>query len=275
LITPEPRGTRHEVAGDRLRLSALRYASAGPDLVIIGGITTTATALDFLAHELSKRYNVVVPDLRGRGRSDRSGPGRYSLDDYAADVDAVIATFALRQPVLVGHSLGARIAARWAADRAEHGPLLLVDPPLSSKQRPYPTSWDGFAAQLDQARAGTTADGIRQWYPNWPERELAIRAQELPTCDESAVRETHQGFEIDDFEADWIRLTPPVTLLYGANSPMVHEDDARRLAELAPAAGMFAVPGAGQMVPWDNLPAFLAAVDQALMTTSRSGGEDG
>ena len=274
MIAPEPRGVRHDVAGAGVRLSTLHYASPGPDLVIIGGITSTATALDFLAHELSESYNVVVPDLRGRGRSDRAGPGRYSLDDYAADLDAVIAAFALRDPVLLGHSLGARIAARWAAERAEHGPLLLVDPPLSSKHRPYPTSWDAFASQLEQARGGTTADEIREWYPTWPDRELAIRAQELPTCDETAVRETHEGFQTDEFEADWVRLTTPVTLLHGVNSPMVTTDDARRLANLNTDAVVIAVPAAGHMVPWDNLAGFLAAVGQALPMTSRTGGTD-
>ncbi|HET7529327.1 MAG TPA: alpha/beta hydrolase [Mycobacteriales bacterium] len=274
MIAVDPRVSRHDVPGAGLRLSVLHYESAGPDLVILGGITSTATALDFIAHELSDRYNVIVPDLRGRGHSDRSTAGHHTLDDYVADLEAVIAAMSLSDPVLLGHSLGARIAARWAAERAAHGPLLLVDPPMSNKQRPYPTSWETFAAQMEQARAGTTADGVRHWFPDWPKRELAIRAQELPTCDETAVRETHEGFETDEFEVDWVRLTPPVTLLYGANSRMVTADDARRLAEMAPQAGVIAVPDAGHMVPWDNLPGFLAAVDAALMTTSRSGGDD-
>jgi N-formylmaleamate deformylase len=272
--THEPRGTRHDVVNDKLRLSVLEYETPRPALVIVGGITSTATALDFIADEFSDRYRVVVPDLRGRGHSDRSGPGRYGLDDYASDLDALLTAFSLRRPILMGHSLGARIVARWAAQHADHGPLLLVDPPMSNKRRPYPTSWDTFSAQIDEARAGTTADGVRQWFPDWPERELAIRAQELPTCDEVAVRETHEGFEMDDFEADWGRLTAPVALLYGANSRMVTTDDARRLADLAPHANVIAVPASGHMVPWDNLPAFLAAVDAALMSTPPSGGED-
>jgi N-formylmaleamate deformylase len=264
----EPRGTRHHVASDGPRLSALQYAPPRRDLVIVGGITSTATALDFVAYALSERFNVVVPDLRGRGHSDRGGPGRYTLNDYVADLEAVIGAFDLRNPVLMGHSLGARIVARWAAERVEHGALLLVDPPMSNKQRPYPTSWETFVAQLEQGRAGTDVEGVRAWFPDWPDRELAIRAQELPSCDETAVRETHEGFESDEFEDDWVRLTPPVTLMYGARSRMVTQDDARRLAELAPKAGVIAVPDAGHMVPWDNFPAFLAAVDAALMTIS-------
>lgn len=274
MIAVDPRVTRRDLPGDGLRLSAVHYESTGPDLVILGGITSTAIALDFIAHELSDRYNVVVPDLRGRGHSDRSGPGRYKLDDYVADLDAVIAALSLRNPVLLGHSLGARIAARWAAGRSSHGPLLLVDPPMSHRHRPYPTTWETFAAQLAEAHNGATADAVRRWFPDWPERELAIRAQELPTCDEIAVRETHEGFETDDFEADWTRLTPPVTLVYGAKSRMVTADDARRLANTAPEAAVIPVPDAGHMVPWDNLPGFLAAVDAALMTTSGPGGDD-
>ena len=71
--------------------------------MLIPGITSTATAVDFLARELCGTYNVVVPDLRGRGRSDRAQLGHYGLNDYAGDLDAVIGEFGLHTPTLIGH----------------------------------------------------------------------------------------------------------------------------------------------------------------------------
>jgi len=254
----EPRGARQEVAGHGLRLSVLHYEPPRRDLVLVGGITSTAVALDFIAHELSDRYNVIVPDLRGRGHSDRSTAGHHTLDDYVADLEAVIAAMSLSDPVLLGHSLGARIAARWAAGVADHGPLLLVDPPMSNKQRPYPTSWETFAAQMEQARAGTTADGVRHWFPDWPKRELAIRAQELPTCDETAVRETWLNFHTEDVFEYFRRLRPPVLFMYGGESPAVSDEGAEEVRETNPALEIVCIPRAGHMIPWDNLDDFLA-----------------
>jgi N-formylmaleamate deformylase len=271
----EPRGTRREVMADGLRLSVLHYPGDGPDLVIVPGITTTATGCDFLAAELAARFNVVAVDMRGRGQSDRASAGRYGLDDYASDVTATIDQLGLSLPAIIGHSLGARIVARWGAGQATHGPLVLVDPPLSGKARAYPTPWASFETQLSEAAAGTTIDAVQRYYPAWSTRELQVRIQELPTCDVDAVKETHAGFETDEFEADWCRLSAPVTLIYGADSPMVSREDASQLADQLPHATVKAVSGAGHMVPWDNLPGFLAAIAGSFTSDTEPGGHHG
>lgn len=275
LTSIEPRGARRDVIADGLRLSVLHYAGDGPDLVIVPGITTTATGCDFLAAELAPRFNVVAVDLRGRGRSDLASAGGYGLDDYAGDLSATINQLGLSRPAIIGHSLGARIVARWGVDHTTHGPLVLVDPPLSGKTRPYPTPWASFDNQLSEAAAGTSVDAVRRYYPHWPTRELQVRIQELPSCDVEAVKETHAGFETDEFETDWCRLSAPVTLIYGADSPMVSGEDARRLAEQLPHATLKKVPDAGHMVPWDNLAGFLVAIADSFSLDTATGGHHG
>lgn len=269
----EPRGRRVEAKINGLRYSLLHYPGAGSPLVAIPGITTTAVGFDFIADALSADYEVVVPDLRGRGHSDRATAGHYGLDDYAADVDAIIAEFGFQDPLVLGHSLGARIAARWGAGRESHGPLVLVDPPLSGPHRPYPTPWSSFAAQLAEAKAGTTVDQVRGYYPRWPTRELELRIAELPSCDDQAVRETYAGFETDEFEDDWIRLTPPCALICGGDSPMVSDADEHRLRDLAPTLPIVTVPEAGHMVPWDNYDGFFSAFRQIVGWLAEGGSQ--
>ena len=129
---------------------------------------------------------------------------------YADDLAGVIGALGLGDPIVLGHSMGARIAAAWHVLHGGRGPLVLADPPLSGPGRgPYPTSWAAFRTQLDEARRGTTPEEMRRFYPKWPERELLIRAQELPSCDETAVRETHEGFETEDFFPYWERIGRP------------------------------------------------------------------
>ena len=258
-----PRGTELRVDARQLSHRVLRYGEPGsPDLLLLPGITSTALALDFVAHALSEEYRVYVPDIRGRGGTV-APDGGYTLDDYAADAVALAEALDFERPVLLGHSMGARIAAA-TARLLPHGPLVLVDPPLSGPHRPYPTSASSFAEQLTEARRGTDAEGVARWYPHWPQRELAIRAQELPTCDPTAVAETHGDFERERFEPYWAQLPAPVTLIRGAQSPVVTDADVPALRRLNPRAQILEVPSAGHMVPWDNLDGFLDAVRTTL-----------
>ena len=158
-------------------------------MLVLPGITSPAITWEFIVRRLGDRLRVVVADLRGRGLSSPSADGRYDLEAYADDAAALIESLGLRRPVLLGHSLGARIAAALAArEGTAAGPALLVDPPLTGPGRvPYPTSREAFLTQLEEAYAGTTPEAVARHWPSWPHRELELRARWLPTCDERAV----------------------------------------------------------------------------------------
>jgi N-formylmaleamate deformylase len=188
--------------------------------------------------------------------------------DYAADVAGLVAALDLHRPVVLGHSMGARIAAAYAVLHApdDHGLLLLVDPPTSGPGRgEYPTPRESFLQQLHEAYAGTDADAVRRFYPLWPERELRLRAEVLASCDETAVLETHAGFQTEDFFEHWAQLTQPVVLVRGGDSPVVPLAAVADLRRVRPDIEIDTVPRAGHMVPWDNLPGFLDVVRPHLL----------
>ncbi|MER5437776.1 alpha/beta fold hydrolase [Streptomyces sp. NPDC002790] len=266
---------RRTVAANGLRHSVLTYGDpAHQALLILPGITTPAVCADFLATQLSARgFRVVVPDIRGRGQSDRAASGGYRLVDYAADVAGLVDALDLGAPVVVGHSMGARIAAAYAVRHAadDHGPLVLVDPPTSGPGRPpYPTTRQAFLDQLREAQAGTTADGVAAHYPGWPRRELELRARHLATCDATAVVETHEGFETEDFFGYWTELRGTVLLVHGADSPVVPPDAVDELRRARPEIPVVPVTGAGHMVPWDDLDQFLDILTPHLLTYRES-----
>lgn len=248
-----------------VRQHVLSYDGDGPPLLVLPGITSPAISWDFVARALADLAAVHVVDLRGRGLSDRPNHG-YALDDYAADVAKVVRGLRLESPILLGHSLGARIAAKLAVTQPQlPGALILVDPPLSGPGKaPYPTGLDAFQQQLREAARGTTAEQVRRFYPHWPQAELELRARWLATCSEQAVVETHRGFEEEGFEPLWRALRPPAALLYGAESPVVTAAGALELQAANPAVPLVEIPGAGHMVPWDSFDPFVAAVRRLL-----------
>lgn len=256
------------VDAPRGRLHAVDLGGAGPDVLALPGITTPAIAFEFAVRELSGEARIVIADLRGRGLSPPPADGDHSLERYADDAEALIDALGLERPVVVGHSFGARIAAVLGArHRRRAGSVLLVDPPLSGPGRdPYPTTRESFVTQLREAQAGTTADAVARFWPTWPRRELELRARWLPTCDETAVVETHRGFEAEDFFTWWRDVAVPAVLMRGGRSPVVTDRGAEELAAARPDIPIVIVPDAGHMVPWDNLPGFVSATRAVLVT---------
>jgi pimeloyl-ACP methyl ester carboxylesterase len=119
------------VAGGSLHVAR---AGAPPDqarcvVLAIHGVTASLMTWRTVARQLAHRDDVCVlaPDLRGRGRSS-SLPGPYGIAAHVEDLLAVLDDAAPRCAVLVGHSLGAYVAARLAAEHPGRvASLVLLD----------------------------------------------------------------------------------------------------------------------------------------------------
>lgn len=114
-----------DVAGGRL--ATYRFGSAEPVVLAVHGITSTSRAWVAVARQLQDTCSLAAPDLRGRGASNGL-PGPYGVAAYVRDLLAVLDRLELERPLLVGHSLGAYIVARLAADHPERArAVVLVD----------------------------------------------------------------------------------------------------------------------------------------------------
>ena len=76
--------------------------------------------------------DVVVPDLRGFGESDKhlADPAAYSAAAQARGVIALIGELGLRDVVIAGYDIGSRIGQTVAADRPDLVRGLVIAPPL-------------------------------------------------------------------------------------------------------------------------------------------------
>ncbi|UGS37292.1 alpha/beta fold hydrolase [Capillimicrobium parvum] len=249
---------------------------AGIDVVLIPGMTAAAATWDFVGRALPDGVRAFVVDVRGRGLTDHPASG-FSLDDYAADLVGVVERLRLQAPILVGHSMGARIAAAFdlAAPGAAGG-LVLVDPPLSGPGRaPYPHPlgmYKGFF-EIAQAPEPSIAE-FRRLEPNLVSDDAVIdRIRWLRSCDLGAIEATHRGFHDEDFHEIYAQITAPAVLVRGAESAVVTEEDARELGALRPDIPVVDVAGAGHLVPHANLEGFLDALRQ--FTSERFASVDG
>jgi N-formylmaleamate deformylase len=258
----EPHGTSGFAEVDGLRLHHLSYGSGGPAILLVPGITSPAITWEFVAEALALDRAVHTLDVRGRGLSDRAPRGAHTLEDYAADVAGLARALGLVRPVLLGHSMGARIVAAAAADYPGlAGAVVAVDPPMCGPGRdPYPFPLQPYLEALHQAQRGATAEDMRAQFPNWTEEQLQLRAEWLATCDEVAVVESYMNFHVENFLDWWRRCPPPALFVYGRESPVVPESAVAEVAAANPDAAHAGVDGAGHMIPWDNLADFVTTV---------------
>ncbi|WP_321922623.1 alpha/beta fold hydrolase [Burkholderia sp. BCC1998] len=255
------------VRANGIRQHYLRYGGATgarasrPAIVLIPGITSPAITWGFVGEVFGAAFDTYVLDVRGRGLSDASPSLDYGLDAQADDIAAFVAALGLPRTSLVGHSMGARIAAR-AARRGVRGleSVVLVDPPVSGpNRRDYPGKLPWYIDSMALARAGTDAERMRAFCPTWTDAELQLRAEWLHTCDERAVRTSYEGFHTDDFHADAAQLAVPALLITAERGDVVRDDDVAELQRATPSMQHVRVPDAGHMIPWDNAAGFYAA----------------
>jgi len=115
-------------AGDGARLHYTRTGGAKPAVLLLHGLQGAGLTWLRTARALEGAYDVVLPDLRGHGRSSRIGTG-LSMERLVEDTHALLRALDLGRPALVGHSMGADVAGRLAAATPVRA-LALVDPAL-------------------------------------------------------------------------------------------------------------------------------------------------
>lgn len=97
-----------EVQADGVNLSTY-VAGSGTPLVLLHGLGGSKVTWLPLVAPLSEQYRVIVPDLPGHGESDKPRVD-YSARFYARVVRHLLDAMGIEKAVLVGNSMGGRIA---------------------------------------------------------------------------------------------------------------------------------------------------------------------
>jgi pimeloyl-ACP methyl ester carboxylesterase len=111
-------------------MALLHHAVSGtgaPPVVLVHGFACALSDWDAQVAHLSSRHQTVAVDLRAHGRTP--GTARdCSIERYGADVAEVMRELRLPPAVLVGHSMGCRVAIEAALQAPAHAAaLVLVD----------------------------------------------------------------------------------------------------------------------------------------------------
>lgn len=256
-------GLLPEVATVDARGLALRCLLWGraedPVAVLLHGNGAHAHWWDALVPALVPGWRLVVPHLRGHGESAWPEPPGYRMEDFAADLSAVLAALAPGPTALVGHSMGGRVALWRAARHPETARgLVVLDSRLNTVDPSLAAAWRGHMSGRRTGRTYPTRAAALAAFRFVPD-EPGVAAEIVADLAHHAIVERAPGewtfrfdravLELDgDGAGDLMgilrRLHCPALLMAGDTSWVMDAEQRRDVAAAAPGCAIRVFPGA-------------------------------
>jgi pimeloyl-ACP methyl ester carboxylesterase len=196
-----------------------RKAGTGPPVVLVhGGASDSGDWLKTMA-ALAGRYTLYAPDLIGYGQSGRKEEGYY-LSDFSDFLLEFVEALQIENPVLVGHSFGARVCLEAALeDQERFKKLVLIDAAGFGR-----ITWSG------------------SWLMTlfWALRRLMRKPQPYPRF-LTREGETTAWLCTDELH----RLNLPTLLVWKRFDPYMPLSQGRLAEKLIPGARLVVIPGFG------------------------------
>jgi pimeloyl-ACP methyl ester carboxylesterase len=222
----------------------------GPVVLLLHGMLDHGAMWADVAQRLAEKgCRVLAPDQRGHGRSQHDGPGgSYHLLEFVADLDALLGHDNGNNPLqvngsvtVVGHSMGAAVAALYASARPQKvNALVLVESILPTDTAETETT-SQLTAYLDQLANSpqhaclpdvrAAAGRLRQVIPSLSEEQALYTARRITqpwdsgsgVCwrwdphllTRSGVTFNGLAFKASCYTELLRRIQVPVTLVYG------------------------------------------------------------
>jgi pimeloyl-ACP methyl ester carboxylesterase len=250
-------------------------------VVCVHGYTGSAQAFNALARRLGDRVHLIAVDVRGHGESAWSPVGAYQYADQMADLAAFVDRLGFDRFVLIGTSMGGIIAMAYAAQHANRLRGLVINDigpdAEAGTQRitglvgSRPNDFESLDEAIEYRRQISPITAAR---PLDDQRELALGVlRQRPDGRwgwkmDPAYIEQRVARGAPPRPALWPALAAlacPTLVVWGSDSDVLSEAQAKRMVETLPRGQLVAVPGIGH-APTLVEPSVLAAVEQLLAT---------
>lgn len=233
-----------------------RSMGDGQPLIILHGVFGTSDNLQTFGKQLADKYKVFLVDERNHGASPHSDEFNYEV--MAADLLEFIEKHQLKNPIILGHSMGGKVAMFFATRHPELLDKLIV---VDIAPRSYPVHHQQIlkalsAVKIDEISSRKEAEEQMEPYI----KEFGVRQfllKNLKRTDDNkgfawklnlpVIKDKIENIG-EGLEADQYKVERPTLFVKGAKSDYIQEKDEALIYNIFPSANIVTIENAGHWV---------------------------
>jgi pimeloyl-ACP methyl ester carboxylesterase len=251
----------------------------GVPVILVHGLANSIEIWSRVLPALARGHRVIAFDLPGFGQADRPRQAAYDTRFFGAQLEALFDTLGLSRANVVGSSLGASVAVRFAAENLERVDRLVLAAPggfgrqtnllMRAPALPLIGSWLGRPTARNNRLTLRLAIHDRRQIT----RELVAITNEyarMPGSDRSFVRTLQSGVSLlgSTSAREMGSLAPlvksPALILWGKQDRVFPARYAARAAALLPHSRVRLIDACGHYPHWEQPNIFIDAVEEFL-----------
>lgn len=202
---------------------------SGNTLVLLHGWGQNIEMMDMLGKPFIENYRIINIDLPGFGKSEEPVDS-WSLDDYVEMLHLLLNELKIKNPIIIGHSFGGRVAIKYAGNKEVSKVVLLSAPFRPSGKRTFRTKLLKFLKKVP----------LLNKLEGWAKSKIGSR-------DYKAASPVMRGVLVKavntDLTEDAKNIDAPVLIIFGDQDTEVPVSEAKYLESIIKNAGLVVYEG--------------------------------
>jgi non-heme chloroperoxidase len=253
---------------------AVQGRRPGIPVLLLHGFTDSRRSFDRIMPRLPDSIYSVAVSQRGHGNSDRPDAG-YAPHVFAADIAALMDRLELPGAVIVGHSMGASVAQRFAIDFPERtrGLALVASFFTLKNHAGVQDFWDSAVSTLEDP---VSLELVRSFQlstmaKSVPAPFLDMVVRESLKVPARVWRATLRALMDADLTRELGNIQAPTMLLWGDQDVFVSRSEQDSLLAAIPGSRLSIYPGIGHAPHWEDPKRFAAEIGDFVLREIKHG----
>ncbi len=244
---------------------------AGQPLVCLHGGWQNGETWEGQIEHFADEYRIITFDVRGHGETGATDRRRYSVELFADDLETLLSTLEIEQPILCGLSLGSMVVQAFldrypdrAAGAIIAGPLRSMPPvDLPPGTKAFATPVPALATSLMVVGSATTFRTLLESVRfltggRWLALEPSVRSSAMAAAEDVSKREFRKVFSaLYTFDPPTLSaVQTPTLVVYGDHEAPQVKRQGQQIAETVVNGRLEEIEAAGHLVNQDQPAAF-------------------
>lgn len=239
---------------------------SGSPVLLIHGLMVMGEMFEPIAGALAQRHRVIVPDLRGHGRS-RALPPPYTVSELAADLARLLDHLGIESASVLGYSQGGAVAQQFAFDHPHRCDRLVLACTYAYNMASVREKIEGHLVPgliriLGMRRFAKLV--VSQGAKELPRHRAEWLASLMSSQDGSQMLRAWKESMLFDGRRRLAEIRCPTLIVAGSIDTAVPMHHAKMLAAGIPGSRLVVIDGAGHTLIWTHPEQLLNIVEAFL-----------